>query len=75
MYVSFDVSSVTNAMRGKSLLERNGIHAEVSRAIQEDGSNGCGYRIRVRNDTDRAESLLRGAGVRILKVHEGDPYP
>ena len=61
----FNVSSVTNAMRGKSLLERNGIRAYVSRTIDENGNNGCGYSIAAQSDPERAEQLLTSAGTRI----------
>lgn len=61
----FNVSSVTNAMRGKSLLERNGIRAYVSRTIDENGNNGCGYSIAVQSNPDRAEQLLTSAGIRV----------
>ena len=66
--VYFNVSSITNAMRGKNLLERNGIHGYINRTVDEEGNNGCGYSLLVTGDTVRAESLLRAAGVRILGV-------
>ena len=34
------VSSITNAMRGKSVLERNGFTAYVQRAVDAQGNNG-----------------------------------
>ena len=49
MATFLNVSSVTNAMRGQRLLESNGIRAIVSRALEPDGTNGCGYSIRVEN--------------------------
>ena len=65
--VIFNVSSVTNAMRGKTLLEHNGIRAYVGRTIDADGNNGCGYSITVPEGTgaERAERLLKSAGIRI----------
>ena len=62
---TFNVSSVTNAMKGKAILERNGLHAYVSRALDENGNNGCGYSLLVSGDTAKAESLLRASGIRI----------
>lgn len=64
--VYFNVSSVTNAMRGKNLLEKNGIHGYINRTVDAEGNNGCGYSLLVRGDAGRAESLLRAAGIRIL---------
>lgn len=39
----FYVSSVTNAIRGKELLDKNGIRAHISRLADENIKNGCGY--------------------------------
>ncbi len=66
--VYINVSSVTNAMRGKNLLERNGIRGDIHRAVDEQGNNGCGYRIRVRGDAQQAIDLLKAAGIRVLGV-------
>lgn len=60
--VLFNVSSVTNAMRGKSLLEHNGIRAYVGRTIDANGNNGCGYSITVSTEPEKAERLLTSAG-------------
>lgn len=61
----FNVSSVTNAMRGKKLLEKYGIHGYINRTVDEEGSNGCGYSLLVSGDVALAEKLLTGAGIRI----------
>ncbi len=63
--VLFNVSSVTNAMRGKSLLEHNGIRAYVGRTVDANGNNGCGYSITVSSEPERAERLLTSAGIHI----------
>ena len=63
--VYFNVSSITNAMRGKNLLERNGIHGYINRTVDEEGNNGCGHSLLVSGDTAKAESLLRASGIRI----------
>ncbi len=65
------VSSVTNAMRGKSVLERNGYNAHVQRAVERDGSNGCGYSILTNGDGAKAEQLLLNAGIRVRGRREG----
>ena len=67
----YHVSSVTNAMRGKSLLERNGIRAYVNRAQDETGNNGCGYSIMVTSQEQKAEELLLSAGIRIRGKRKG----
>ena len=58
-------SSVTNAMRGKSVLEQNNIRAIISRSTDETVQNGCGYCLFVSSDFKKAESLLQSAGIRI----------
>lgn len=60
-----NVSSVTNAMRGKSVLERHGYTAYVQRAVDAQGNNGCGYSLRLNGDVDKAEQLLTNAGIRV----------
>ena len=61
------VGSVTNAMRGKELLARNGLPAFVGRG-KPDGQNGCGYTLTVSGDVDRAIRLLEAAGIRVRRV-------
>lgn len=73
--VYFNVSSVTNAMRGKAWLEKNGIQGYIGRTMDEQGNNGCGYSIMIMGAGERAEQLLRAAGIRILSVHGGEHTP
>lgn len=68
----FQVSSVTAAMRGKAILERNGIKSYMSRTIQNDGKNGCGYNLMVNDQAEKAEELLRSSEIRIRGVSKGD---
>ena len=64
----FYVSSVTTAMRGKTVLEKNGLRAYVTRSTDETVRNGCGYCVIATTGTDQAERLLRAAGIRIRAV-------
>ena len=68
--VYFNVSSVTNAMRGKNLLEKNGMHSYIHRTVDEEGNNGCGYSITT-DQGERAEPLLTAAGIRIRSKSAG----
>lgn len=61
----YNVSSITNAMRGRDLLERNGLKAYIGRATDNNDNNGCGYNIKVVGDQDKAVRLLTAAGIRI----------
>jgi len=65
-----DVSSVTNAMRGRSLLERNGLQASIERKLDPAGNNGCGYSLLVNTDPDRVIRLLKAGGIRIQGWHK-----
>lgn len=60
----FAVGSVTNAMRGRELLQKNGIAAFLGRADLR-GREGCGYTLTVTGDTGRAAELLAAAGIRV----------
>ena len=64
------VSSVTNAMRGKQLLEEQGIRAYLHRSFQPSAGDGCGYSLLVTGDVKRAEQILHQRGVRVIRVTE-----
>lgn len=63
-WTMWNVSSVTNAMRGKSALERQGFTVQIQRAINARDNNGCGYRLRVKGDGKRIGAILESVGVR-----------
>ena len=65
------ISSVTNAMRGKTLLERQGytVHMRRSSSIQEN--DGCGYSLLVRGEAKDVTAMLSKAGIRILRTEHG----
>lgn len=58
------VGSVTNAMRGRELLQKNGIPAFLGRADAR-GREGCGYTLTVTGDVSRAAGILAAAGIRV----------
>lgn len=62
------VGSITNAMRGKNLLEAEGIRAYLHRTSQPGREDGCGYRLLVSGDVARAEQILRNRGVRVIRI-------
>ena len=65
------VSSVTNAMRGKRLLEGQGYTVQLQRSSQLREPEGCGYSLLVRSQGDRAAALLAQHGIRVLRVDGG----
>ncbi|MDD3693397.1 MAG: DUF3343 domain-containing protein [Oscillospiraceae bacterium] len=75
MGLCFYVSSITNAMRGKSILEQNNIRAFINRSHDECINNGCGYCIIVTSDFEKAERLLRSIGIRIRDQKYADDMP
>ena len=64
------VGSITNAMRGKRVLEQNGIRAYLHRASDPAAGDGCGYSLLVTARPAVAERLLRNSGVRVLRVSD-----
>ena len=64
------VGSITNAMRGKQLLEQQGITAHLRRATAPGKGDGCGYSLLVAGDGQQAERLLRSRGVRVIRTNE-----
>ena len=64
------VGSITNAMRGKHLLEEQGIRVYLHRSTRPAENDGCGYHLLVMEESRRAEQILRKAGVRIIRISE-----
>ena len=68
----FLMGSVTNALRGKSVLEKNGYRAFLQRHTNTNDQNGCGYRLRVWGDSQKALMLLQKAGIKVRGQKRGD---
>lgn len=68
----FFMGSVTNAMRGKTLLEQNGYRAFIQRNTGAKEQIGCGYSLRVYGDPNRALALLQRAGLKVRGQKRGD---
>ena len=65
------ISSVTNAMRGKTLLERQGFTVHMQRSSHANKADGCGYSLLVRGEVGPVTALLSKAGIRILRTEHG----
>ncbi len=61
-YTLFAVSSVTYAMKAKSLLNSMGIFCEVSKTPKNLAS-GCGYSVRIRDNPDYVAGILEKNGI------------
>lgn len=64
------VGSITNAMRGKKVLESNGIRAYIHRASNPAQGDGCGYSLLVVDTDARAIRLLKDVGVRVIRISD-----
>ncbi len=69
-WTTIRVSSVTNAMRGKRVLESRGYTVYLKRTAHPSEEEGCGYSLHVHGDGSPAEELRR-AGIRVLRVTDG----
>lgn len=64
------VGSITNAMRGKKVLEKHGIRAYIHRASNPSDGDGCGYSLLVVDADARAVHRLKEAGVRVIRISD-----
>ena len=61
------VSSITYALKGQKLLERNGIFTKIMRTPSEYNSCGCGYSIVLKDKFyDIGYAILKKGGIRII---------
>ncbi len=64
------VGSITNAMRGKNLLEKKGIRSYINRTAHPPKGDGCGYSLLVTERTEEAVRILRNGGVRVVRISD-----
>ena len=64
------VGSITHAMRGRRLLEAQGVRSFLHRSSHTLDKQGCGYSLLVTESPQRAEQILRGGGVRVIHVSD-----
>lgn len=60
------VGSVTYAMKGRDLLQKNGYKAYLTRNPYPDEEDGCGYLIYVNNMDKRCFDILRRNGIVVM---------
>ena len=67
------VGSVTYAMKGRDLLQRNGYKAYLTRNPHPQEDEGCGYVIYVNNIDKRCFDILKRNGIKVTgTVNLGD---
>ncbi|MBQ9673757.1 MAG: DUF3343 domain-containing protein [Ruminococcus sp.] len=62
------VTSVSRALRGKELLDRNNIPSSVERTPRNNIVKSCGYSLLVFGNIDTAQYILRQNNIRILGI-------
>ncbi len=62
------VGSLTYAMKGRDLLQKNGYKAYLTRNPNPDTEDGCGYVIYVNNIDRRCFSILKSGGLKVSGV-------
>lgn len=62
------VTSVTYAMKGRDLLQKNGYKAYLTRNPHPVDDEGCGYVIYVNNLEKRCYEILKRNGIKITGV-------
>ena len=64
------VSSVTYAVKGKKILERNGLRCKIKRVPQELSQCGCGYCIELTpRYVYQGVRILRAGGIKIKNMY------
>ncbi len=64
---TFILSSVTYALKGKKILENEGIKVSLVKSGNIKELRGCGYGLKISSEQkEKAESLLVSSGIRII---------
>lgn len=66
----FIVESLTVAMRGKELLNRTSIPAQIRKTPREYSNLGCGFCIVVFSEPQKAKKILERNSVKVLSLKE-----
>ncbi len=60
------VASVTYAMKGRDLLQKNGYKAYLTRNPNPEADEGCGYVIYVNNIDKHCFNILQKGGIKVM---------
>lgn len=64
--------TVTQGLKGRDILRKKGIRADVRKVSGAEKTVGCGYAIVIRDNIRLAEELLIQNGIRMLKITKKD---
>lgn len=70
MYSYIKVGSITNVQRARSILLKHSIKSQISRIENPKPGDGCGYALKVNQDSRSAVEILEKNGIRVLGVDE-----
>lgn len=62
------VSSITYAIKAKSLLRNNGIYVDIIKTSKYKDQHGCGYSLIINKNLDKAISILNKNNIKILGI-------
>ena len=72
-FILLMAGSVTHAQRMAAVLENRGMRAAITRTPVGVDPRGCGYGVKIRREQmERAQDILRHAGIRVRGVYEKD---
>lgn len=66
------VSSITYAMKAKSILKNNGIYVDIVKSQKYSNKARCSYSLVLYKDLQKAIDLIRDSGIEILEITEGE---
>lgn len=66
------VSSITYAMKAKSILKEKGIYVDIVKSPKYSKQAKCSYSLVLYKDAEKAVSLLKENGIEILGITEGE---
>lgn len=67
MKQEISVGSITYALKGKEILGKQGIHANIERKNRLTSKNGCGYKLVFSGDREAAISVLKRYNVKLAE--------
>lgn len=67
MKQEISVGSITYALKGKDLLEKQGFFVNIERKNRLTSKNGCGYKLVFSGDKEKALSILRKYNMNITE--------
>lgn len=66
------VSSITYAMKAKSILKNNGIYVDIVKSQKYSNKSRCSYSLVLYRNLQKAVELLKDSGIEILEITEGE---